>query len=58
MTIDISTSKISVKNLYIRCGDDYVLESFEYHLGQPIKDPYVAAGVAIKQIIQRAKFRY
>ena len=58
MTIDISASKISVKNLYIRCGDDYMLESFEYHPGQPIKDPYVVAGVAVKQIIQRAKLGY
>ena len=57
MTIDISVSKISVRNIYIRCGDDYVLESFEYHLGQPIRDPHVVTYMAIKQIIQRVKLR-
>lgn len=58
MTIDISVSKISVRNIYIRCGDDYALESFEYHLGQPIRDPHVVTYMAIKQIIQRVKLRH
>lgn len=58
MTIDISVSKISVRNIYIRCGDDYMLESFEYHLGQPIRDHHVVTYMAIKQIIQRVKLRH
>lgn len=56
--IDINSTVIFAKNIRIPHGNGYTIESFEYHPGQPIKDPYRLARTAIKQIIQRIQLRH
>lgn len=53
-TIDISTSKISVKNLHIPHIDgDYYVESWDYVMKTKVSDPVLLAGMAVHTIISR-----
>lgn len=53
--INVGPTMIFVKNLCIPRGQDYIIESFEYHVSSSISTPFELALETMSQIINRFK---